>query len=51
MKQYVPGPENGPLKKVLITFLIAIIGFTGCRKEPGFRQDFPASLPPSILQM
>ena len=44
MKQYVHGLQKGPIKKMLIILLFVIAGFTSCRKEPGFRQDFPASL-------
>ncbi|HLA59078.1 MAG TPA: vanadium-dependent haloperoxidase [Puia sp.] len=44
MKQYVKRPRESSLKKILIVLLIAVSGITGCRKEPGFRQDFPASL-------
>ena len=28
----------------LMCFVMAIICFTGCRKDPGFRVDFPPSL-------
>jgi hypothetical protein len=32
------------LKKIYLPLMLAIICFTGCRKEPGFRVDLPASL-------
>src|ERR1700758_5294362 len=33
-----------PRIDMLLCFIMAMVGFTGCRKEPGFRVDFPPSL-------
>ena len=44
MKKFLLWPLGRSNVYTLICFAMAIIGFTGCRKEPGFHVDFPPSL-------
>ena len=44
MKNFLLWPGHRPRVYVMICFMMAIICITGCRKEPGFRVDFPSSL-------
>jgi hypothetical protein len=44
MKQFLLWPKHRPGVYTLFCFIMAIISFTGCRKEPGFHVDFPPSL-------
>jgi PAP2 superfamily len=44
MKKFLLGPQGWSRVYILMCFVMAIVGFTGCRKDPGFRKDFPSSL-------
>lgn len=44
MKKLLLWPNHRPRIYLLLCFIMAMISFTGCRKEPGFRVDFPPSL-------
>ena len=44
MKKFIDWLQERSTGKMLLALLIAMTCITGCRKEPGFRQDFPASL-------
>jgi hypothetical protein len=44
MKQILHWPKGRMGVYYLMYGIIAIISFTGCRREPGFRVDFPPSL-------
>jgi hypothetical protein len=43
MKQFLLWPQWRSKVYTLICFVMAIIGFTGCRKETAFHADFPPS--------
>jgi hypothetical protein len=47
MKKFLRWPRNRSGVYTLMCFIMAILCFTGCRKEPGFRVDFPPSLYPA----
>src|ERR1700676_3931450 len=44
MKKFLLWPQGRSMVYTLMCFVMAIICFTGCRKDPGFRVDFPPSL-------
>ena len=44
MKKFLRWPNRRPGVYTLTCFIMTIVCFTGCRKEPGFRVDFPPSL-------
>jgi hypothetical protein len=44
MKQFLHWPQWRPGVYTLMSFIMAILCFTGCRREPGFHVDFPPSL-------
>ena len=44
MKKFLLWPKGRTSVYTLMCFIMAIVGFTGCRKEPGFHVDFPPSL-------
>ena len=44
MKKFLLWPNGRSGVYTLMCFVMAIVCFTGCRKEPGFRVDFPPSL-------
>jgi hypothetical protein len=44
MKKYLHWRKVSLTNKMLFVLLLAITANTGCRKEPGFHVDFPASL-------
>ena len=44
MKKLLLWSNLRPRIYLLLCFVMAIISFTGCRKDPGFRVDFPPSL-------
>jgi len=43
MKQNLLRLLSQPVKKILLFLVIAMAGFTGCRKDPGFRDERPPS--------
>jgi hypothetical protein len=47
MKHYLLWPRGLSKAYMLICFVMTIVGFTGCRREPGFHVDFPPSLYPA----
>ena len=47
MRKFSLWPNRRPGVYALLGFVMAIICFTGCRKEPGFHMDFPPSLYPA----
>src|ERR1700692_3923345 len=44
MKKFLLWPNGRSGVYFLMCFVMAIVSITGCRKEPGFRVDFPPSL-------
>ena len=44
MKKFLLWPQSRSRVQQLLYFIIAVLSFTGCRKEPGFHVDFPPSL-------
>jgi len=44
MKQFLFWPKGRPGVYSLMYLIMAVVCFTGCRKEPGFHVDFPPSL-------
>jgi|GEM_PF-7036213 len=44
MKKFLLRQKVRPGGYTLISFIMAVICLTSCRKEPGFRVDFPPSL-------
>ena len=44
MKKFIDWLLERSAEKMLFALLIAMTGITGCRKDPGFRQDLPPSL-------
>jgi hypothetical protein len=47
MKKFLLWSTHRPVLYSLICFLMAMISFTGCQKEPGFHVDFPPSFYPA----
>ena len=47
MTQFLPKPPARSIKNILLFLIVATIGFTGCRKEPGFHNELPAAFYPS----
>ncbi len=43
MKKFLFWPRGRSMVYMLMCFVMAIVSFTGCRKEPGFNTDFPPS--------
>jgi hypothetical protein len=44
MKKFLQWPQGRSRVYTLMCFVMAIVCFSGCRKDPGFRVDFPSSL-------
>ncbi|HTB24053.1 MAG TPA: vanadium-dependent haloperoxidase [Puia sp.] len=43
MRQFLFWPKGGRVVYNLMYMIMAVVCFTGCKKEPGFHEDFPPS--------